>query len=118
MTIKSKMTGKIAVISSLILTSITIFDTTSVIAGTPSPRSVIQTGKLLEEFFYGAAKGAGNKVGEGAVVLTGAALANWINSGNVYTKKGLWLAPNGLNYKVCQNFQYEKPISVVYYCNY
>jgi hypothetical protein len=116
MTIKSKMTDKIAVISSLILTSIIIFDTTSVIAGTPSPRSAIQAGKLIEEFFYGAAKGAGSKVGGGAVVLTGAALTNWVNSGKPYVLYRTVTWYDGRNYNVCRNFQNGRPISAEYWC--
>lgn len=116
MIIKSKITDKIAVISSLILTSIITFDTTSVIAGTPSPRSVLKTGEIVEtvikRFSGGAAEKAGGVVG---AAVAGAAVTSITNSGQPYILSRT-ITYNGRTYYICQNFKKGQPISAAYWC--
>ena len=106
------MTDKIAVISSLILTSIVTFDTTSVIAGTPSPRSVLKTGEIVEtvikRFSGGAADAAGLAVG-------GAAAKSIIDSQQPYFMYRT-VTYNGRTYYICQNFKRGRPTSAEYWC--
>ena len=108
------MTDKIAVISSLILTSIIIFDATSVIAGPPvSPRSASKFGEIVETVikkFSGEAAGAA-----GAAVGTAAA-KSIIDSGKPYVLYRTVTWYDGRNYNVCQNFQNGRPISAEYWC--
>ena len=108
MIIKSKITDKIAVISSLILTSIVTFDTTSVIAGTPSPRSVLKAGEIVETVIKGFARGTGKAIGRKAA-------NSIINSGEPYFLYRT-ITYNGGTYYICQNFKKGQPTSEVYWC--
>ncbi len=103
------MTGKIAVISSLILTSIIIFDTISVIAGTPSPRSILKTGEVIETMIKSAAGGA-------AGVFGAEAAKRIIASGQPYYLYRTVIGYDGRTYYICQNFQNGRPISREYWC--
>ncbi|MFM6099584.1 MAG: hypothetical protein ACKPCG_15820 [Dolichospermum sp.] len=122
MIIKSKMTDKIAVMSSLILTSIITFDTSSVIAGTPSPRSVLKTGEIVEtvvkRFAGGSAEGAGKVVGGAAAtaVIGTAAAQSITNSGQPYFLYRTVIGYDGRTYYICQNFKNGRPISQEYWC--
>lgn len=111
------MTDKIAIISSLILTSIVTFDTTSVIAGTPSPRSVLKAGEIVETVVKKLSRGGvgrGKAIGR-QFVNERTAANNIIDSGEPYFLYRT-ITYNGGTYYICQNFKKGQPTSAAYWC--
>lgn len=75
---------------------------------------------VWQNFINGAARGAGNQAGMIAVG-TGAALVGkeaqkYINSGQTYVRYGIVSDYYGRQYRVCQQFQGNTPVSYPYYC--
>lgn len=103
---KTKLLDKIFYLYLFVLALINILDVSSVSAQRVYPRSVLETGTIIDN---GINNSSGYRIERDDEQRI-------IQSGQIYIRVWFINYTNGKLYRVCQNFRYNYPISQPYWC--